>query len=158
MIFVAYEDCNGCGACLDSCTVGAIIIQNNKATIDQALCDGCQACIEACPLGAIIIREAEPVPKTIALVEPVESLPMQNQAARSSLLSMIIPAIGSAILWTGREILPRLATLTLNSLDQRINAVDSGPTYQQPLRRDRRSARAGGKRRRRKRIRIRYKK
>lgn len=154
MILVEYEDCNGCGVCLDTCTFGAIILQNNKATIDQDLCEGCQACIEVCPQGAIIMREAEPVPKTITMVEPVEHLTMQNQAVKGSLLSMVLPAIGSAILWTGREIIPRLANLALNSLDQRINAVNPGSTYQQPIRRDQRSSRLGGKRRRRKRLRM----
>jgi Fe-S-cluster-containing hydrogenase component 2 len=154
MILVEYENCNGCGICLDTCTFGAIILQNNKATIDQDLCEGCQACIEVCPQGAIIVREAEPTPEIIMKVEPVERLPMQNQAVKSSLLSMVLPAIGSAILWSGREIIPRLANLAINSFDQRINAVNSGTTHQQPTRRAQGSSRQGGKRRRRKRFRM----
>ena len=49
MIFVNYEECTGCGVCMESCEFDAILLQNDKATIDQEKCEGCQACIEACP-------------------------------------------------------------------------------------------------------------
>ena len=38
MIVVNYEDCNGCGACVDACPVGAVLLQNDTVFIDQELC------------------------------------------------------------------------------------------------------------------------
>lgn len=57
------EQCIGCGACVDVCPFGAIIMQDGKAFITEA-CTACGACIDVCPVGAII-REDEG-PKAVA--------------------------------------------------------------------------------------------
>jgi predicted Fe-Mo cluster-binding NifX family protein/ferredoxin len=52
---VAYIDpakCNGCGVCVDYCSVDAIIL-NDVAVIDEHKCTGCELCIDKCPLDAI---------------------------------------------------------------------------------------------------------
>ena len=41
------DTCAGCGACVDSCPVGAITIADDKAVIDEG------ACIGSCPCEAI---------------------------------------------------------------------------------------------------------
>jgi len=124
MIFVNYEECTGCGACISACEFEAIFIQNDKATIDQDHCEGCRACIEACPLGAITATEKEPQTEKILIkTEPVPIKVSNNSApTRTSLREMVLPVIGSVLLWTGQELVPRLANLALKSLDQRILA------------------------------------
>jgi len=52
-VVVKQEQCIGCGACVDTCPFGAIIMQDdNKAFITDA-CTACGACIDVCPVGAI---------------------------------------------------------------------------------------------------------
>jgi len=46
------QECNGCGVCIESCPVNAIIL-NDIAIIDENKCTGCGICIGRCPLGAI---------------------------------------------------------------------------------------------------------
>lgn len=56
------EQCIGCGACVDVCPFGAIIMEDGKAVITEA-CTACGACIEVCPVSAIIREEG---PKVVA--------------------------------------------------------------------------------------------
>ena len=46
------ERCTLCGACVSSCTQGAIRIADDRLTLDQSLCIGCGDCVAACPNGA----------------------------------------------------------------------------------------------------------
>jgi NAD-dependent dihydropyrimidine dehydrogenase PreA subunit len=154
MIFVNYEDCNGCGDCVSACQFGAILLQNNVAIIDQDICEGCQACIEACPQGALGFREAEPLPEKVIMVTertPLETEPVRITTASPSLRGQILPVLSSVLVWTGREILPRLADFVLKALDRRLQTADLGVTNQ-PVRVDaQRSPQSSGGRRRRKR-------
>ena len=128
MIFVNYEDCTGCGACMDACEFNAILLQNDKATIDQEQCEGCQACIEACPLGAIYVSEIDPQPEKIMIKAEPGTVEIRNDPAptKGSLRDIVLPALGSALLWTGQELVPRLANFALKTLDQQISSADSG--------------------------------
>ena len=124
MIFVNYEDCTGCGACIDPCEFNAIFIQNDKATIDQDRCEGCGACIEACPIGAIVALENEPQTEKILIKTDPVPIEARNDPApiKTPLREIVLPAIGSVLLWTGQELVPRLANLALKTLDQRFFA------------------------------------
>lgn len=129
MILINYEDCKGCGNCLEICPFDAIHLQNEKATIDQDLCEECYACVEDCPQGAIIVAEGEPLPEKIIMVaEPVPDkvVPAQTQIESQPHRSIVFPAIGSILVWTGREVLPRIANIALNYLDQRLSSADQG--------------------------------
>ncbi|SHK55290.1 UDP-glucose 4-epimerase [Desulfatibacillum alkenivorans DSM 16219] len=53
------DDCNGCGACLDTCGFDAIKIENGKA-VQTAACRGCGRCATYCPLGAVHISLDNP--------------------------------------------------------------------------------------------------
>ncbi|MBQ9786641.1 MAG: 4Fe-4S binding protein [Lentisphaeria bacterium] len=50
---VNQETCLGCGACVDSCPVGAIKMDSDKATVVEAECIECGACVGSCPAEAI---------------------------------------------------------------------------------------------------------
>ena len=52
-VIVDTEKCTGCGECLTSCPVEAIVMREGKAYINE-YCESCMACIGACPEGAII--------------------------------------------------------------------------------------------------------
>ena len=47
------ETCAGCGACVDSCPVGAIELNGDKAVVKEADCIECGACVGSCPCEAI---------------------------------------------------------------------------------------------------------
>ncbi len=49
---VDVEKCTGCGVCVDSCSVEAITIEEDKAVISEE-CVECSACISECPQEAI---------------------------------------------------------------------------------------------------------
>ena len=46
------DTCIGCGACVDSCPVDAISM-NDKAKINPDTCTECGACVDECPVEAI---------------------------------------------------------------------------------------------------------
>ena len=46
------DECVACGACVDTCPVGAISLED-KAVVDASACVDCGACEGACPTGAI---------------------------------------------------------------------------------------------------------
>lgn len=122
MVSVRYQDCTGCGDCVSVCPNDAIIIQNSVATIDHAVCDGCCACIDACPEGAIQSAEEEPgMIKTVVIAENLPTVQPQvdTRVEPRSLRSMVLPTISSVLLWTGKELLPRLADAAFRSLDSR---------------------------------------
>jgi len=49
---VNVQECNGCGLCIKSCPVNAIIL-NGVAIVDENKCTGCGICVDKCPLDAI---------------------------------------------------------------------------------------------------------
>ncbi len=52
MAHVVSSDCIACGACVDTCPVSAITLEN-QAAVDAAACVDCGACEGVCPVGAI---------------------------------------------------------------------------------------------------------
>lgn len=50
---VDQQRCVGCGNCIDSCPMDAIIIEGGKAKIQSDKCCDCGKCISACPHNAI---------------------------------------------------------------------------------------------------------
>ena len=129
MVYVDDNACNGCGICADICPTGALFFQNNRAFIDQDLCQGCEVCLDACPQNAILSGEMVPAPPEILCMSEVPAQLELNEQA--GLRDMVLPVIGSLLLWTGRELVPRLADAALGYLDQRLQS--SQPTVSQTL-------------------------
>ena len=49
------DDCIGCGICVDTCFVGAIALEKDRAVINGD-CRGCGRCAEVCPQGSITLH------------------------------------------------------------------------------------------------------
>jgi Fe-S-cluster-containing hydrogenase component 2 len=118
---------------VDECSTGALILQNNHAFIDQNICQECYSCISVCPQGAILVGEKQPVAENVirmpAIPEPVLDT-LAEPAEQMPLREMLLPAIGSVLLWTGRELVPRLADLAMAALDRRIKTANLVPDTQ----------------------------
>ena len=126
MVFVNTDICNGSGECISVCPNGAVILQNNHAFIDQELCQECEICVDSCPQGAI--QRGEPAPAgskgiNIPTATPIEITAVPDESHHTLLRNEVLPAVGSALLWTGREIVPRLANLAIDYLDRRIQST-----------------------------------
>ena len=153
MITIQYDVCNGCGICVETCPTGALLLQNGKACFDPSLCERCEVCIESCPLGAIVAQEAVPVGSDVIRI-PAEPTPVQvvEQETRDlRLRDVVLPAVGSLLLWTGREILPRLADLVASSLGRRVQPADPILKYETMPNSSQRKAAQGRHRRNRRR-------
>ena len=50
---VDQSTCTGCGACVDTCPVEAISMNDDKASVDASACTDCGACVGECPVEAI---------------------------------------------------------------------------------------------------------
>ncbi|SEA07565.1 4Fe-4S dicluster domain-containing protein [Desulfuromusa kysingii] len=47
------EECIGCGTCVDTCPMGAIVESGDIYTITDE-CTECRACVDSCPVNAIV--------------------------------------------------------------------------------------------------------
>lgn len=128
-MYVDNTRCRGCGECVSVCPAGAITLRDDKAFINEALCEDCEICLSACPQNAILsVETVEPVVGEEALPVPnpmpSEVTPARLEYTSLSLGDQVLPAVGSILISTGREVLPRLASLAIDLLGQRIQAAD----------------------------------
>lgn len=93
MITINQQNCNGCGACMNTCNVGAIYLVDNKADVDQSLCTSCGNCIEVCPVQAI------------QLVADVVLTPQPSAEVQSSRTSFW-PTLKAAVVTLGSSVAP----------------------------------------------------
>jgi NAD-dependent dihydropyrimidine dehydrogenase PreA subunit len=125
VIQVDQELCTGCGTCVEVCAHGAIQLWDQQAVIDQTLCKQCEACMEVCPNQAIRIV-ALPVNRSPSVVVPapeIQIVPAGNRSmiteARDS-KSSIASLAGVALMYLGREVLPKLVDTLISGLERRL--------------------------------------
>ena len=122
MITIRADRCDGCGACLEVCSHGALFLIEGKAVVDEALCQECKVCISACPLEAILVVEQLPTaqPTRVPAIRPEpEVVVVERPQATVPLRARMLPVVGAALSWAGRELVPRLAYYLLDELDRR---------------------------------------
>ncbi len=72
------ELCTGCGKCIDTCFIGAIMISGGKTKIDLERYRCCGRCAEICSKGAVIIKIAEDsVKRAVKHVEPLVNVELE---------------------------------------------------------------------------------
>jgi NAD-dependent dihydropyrimidine dehydrogenase PreA subunit len=124
MIEINTQRCNGCGECVEVCPGGAIYLVDGKATVEQKLCCDCASCVAICPTEAIsLVTPAEAVVGSVrvpALPSEPQVIQVKTESAPASLRASLLPAVGGALAWAGREVLPRLAEVLLYDLDRRV--------------------------------------
>lgn len=121
MITIEAKRCTGCGTCVEACPTGALYLVDSRATLDGALCHECEACLAICPSGAITLTtQEEPVVEAArlpALRPEPEVVHVRTLPAPVPLRSRALPVVSAALAWAGREILPWLADLMLDTLN-----------------------------------------
>lgn len=139
MVYVNDAACNGCGECADVCPNSALVFQNDHAVIFQELCEECEICIDACPCSAILSTQEHPDSREVIQVQvssPERPILLNELSDRVSMQDRILPVIGSVLLWSGRELLPRLTDVALGYLDRRIQYSSSVPDREFAAKRD----------------------
>ena len=64
MPWVKQEMCTGCSVCVDECPVGAMSVDDGKASIDEKNCIRCGRCHDVCPEEAVR-HDSERIPQEI---------------------------------------------------------------------------------------------
>jgi len=117
VIYVDGEKCAGCGACEDVCPVEAVRVSDGVAHIDHDRCNECEACVEACPNEAILIVIEPAEERAISLREQ----PAPEVALAEPHRTKVVPVVGAALAFLGREVTPRLVTYLVDALDRRLS-------------------------------------
>jgi NAD-dependent dihydropyrimidine dehydrogenase PreA subunit len=162
MIYVTQTLCKGCGICVEACPPGAITLVDGKGRVDADLCDGCgsldelydRACIDLCPNHALS-WVVDPVPErpteasSLVIVDPQVKVIPAPARAPTPWYRAALPAVGGALTWVGREIVPLLAPLALDVLDSALDRRMSQRSRDRAVTPEPRSERNGkGKRQR----------
>lgn len=124
MIQIRVEYSDGCGACVEVCPSGALYLVDGKATVDEARCRECELCVSTCPREAVVVagervREAEPLRLPAVQPEPM-AVQVAAEPVSRPVRSRLLPLVGAALVWAGREIVPRLADYLVSGLDRHI--------------------------------------
>lgn len=136
MMYVQTTLCTGCGTCVEVCPQRAISLMGNVATINQALCDECETCVKVCPEGAIlsvteVAEEKVQVPVARPAPEPISV--RAASPAPTPAPARVLPAVGAALAFAGRELIPRLGPYLLDLLDRRLSRSPGAARSGEPM-------------------------
>ena len=53
------EDCTSCGACVERCQMGALVMSGDELVFNSNRCIGCGLCISYCPTGCLQLKARE---------------------------------------------------------------------------------------------------
>ncbi|MCD6334956.1 MAG: 4Fe-4S binding protein, partial [Candidatus Latescibacteria bacterium] len=129
MVYVDKDRCTGCGVCQRYCPVGAIQLVQGVAVVDSMKCTECGACVEACPRGAIM-TVMEPVAEEASAVRArpaAEVAPVAPRLAPDVPRSKVMPAVGTALAFLGRKVLPLMVEYVSGALDRRSGQQSDSP-------------------------------
>ncbi len=109
--------CTGCGVCVTACPVQAIRLEDGVARIDTQTCRARGACTDACPRHAIlsVSEQPEPEPAALTRVERPRVQVAYQPAATPSLAARALPVVGAALAFVGREVVPRVGGVLLDT-------------------------------------------
>lgn len=66
----ADEDrCVGCGACVEKCQFGALVLRDGHVAVDTAVCMGCGVCVNTCPKEVLLLARASERPAPLEIHE-----------------------------------------------------------------------------------------
>jgi NAD-dependent dihydropyrimidine dehydrogenase PreA subunit len=120
VIAIDLERCDGCGACIEVCPESAIYLVDGKAAVHDTLCRDCEACVAACPTAAIALVSESSVVEAFHEIVPrpePQVIRLESQPSLVPWRTRVLPVVGAVLVWAGREIVPRLASAFLDSLD-----------------------------------------
>jgi Fe-S-cluster-containing hydrogenase component 2 len=117
-LFVDVDRCSGCGVCVGVCPNGAMSIQDGKACITQALCNQCEACGDSCPEGAILSVTEQSLVRSEGQSAVVEQ---QSASVQGTGVARAAPAIGAALLFIGREVVPRVVDRLFDAVEGKLS-------------------------------------
>jgi len=128
LLRVDSDRCTGCGACLEACPTDSIRLVDETAVINMDLCQECQACVDACPEGAIqSVGELLPVVEGEVVTLPERQLVVQRPVGvvTRSVRRPWLSSVAAALVFVGREIVPRVTVSLLEAWDRRQAATSS---------------------------------
>ena len=109
---------------------GTIHLDGGVAVIDQAECAGCEICLQTCAEGAILsvsepvaekpgLPAAPPTPEVIQVRVPQPTTSPASGVTSMPWRARVLPMVGAALAYVGRELVPRIVPAVLDALERR---------------------------------------
>ena len=143
MLSIDRERCDGCGLCVDICPNNAIDLRDKVAFINYERCEECLVCLDECPQFAITATEtfAPQGYDEISVVEipekKIEVLPSTPEKEIET------DSLGVTFRNTITDLLPRLASLAVDWLENRSTTLQESNGYKSGSSRKKTSPRQG---------------